>query len=84
MGTIISNLNPVELRVYSELAQASVNGICTIPITRMKYRCGLSVGNYKKILELLEHRGLIEQKIQGRGVPRIIKLISEWDRIKGS
>ena len=84
MVTNISDLNPIELRVYGELAQASVNGICTTPMTKMKYRCGLSEANYKKILESLESRGLIEQKIQGRGVPRIIRLISEWDRIKES
>ena len=84
MKTNISELNPIELRVYAELAQASVNGICTTPMTRMKYRCGLSEANYKKVLKSLENRGLIEQKIQGRGVPRVIKLIGEWDRIKES
>ena len=84
MKTNISELNPLELRLYGELAQSSVNGICTIPMTKMKYRCGFSAVNYKKVLESLEHRGLIEQKIQGRGVPRIIRLISEWDRIKES
>jgi len=82
MEANISDLNPIELRVYGELAKASVNGICTTPMTTMKYRCGLSEANYKKILKSLEHIGLIEQKIQGRGVPRIIRLISEWDRIK--
>jgi len=33
MKTRISDLNPVELRVYGELAQVSVNGVCTTPMT---------------------------------------------------
>jgi len=82
MTTKISNLNPIELRVYGELAHVSVNGVCATPMTTMKYRCGLSVKAYKDILNSLETKGLIEQKIQGRGVPRTIRLVSEWDRIK--
>ncbi len=81
MKANISELNPMELRVYGELAHASVNGICSIPMTRMKHRCGLTEANYKNALKFLEDKGLIEQKIQGRGVPRTIKLISEWDRV---
>jgi len=82
MTTKVSNLNSVELRVYAELAHVSVNGVCTTPMTKMKHRCGISVKEYKDILNSLETKGLIEQKIQGRGVPRTIRLIGEWDRIK--
>ena len=81
MANNLSGLNPTELRVYGEIAHASVNGICSIPMTKMKYRCGLKEAEYRKTIDSLENKGFIEQKIQGRGVPRIIKLIGEWEKL---
>jgi hypothetical protein len=77
MKSKIATLTPDEMRVYAEIAIASVKGVCNEAATVLSHRCELeSTHAFYKYLDTLEEKGLIKQKKQCNGVPRIIELIN--------
>jgi hypothetical protein len=78
MKSKIATLTPDELRVYAEIAFASVNGVCNEAATVLRHRCDLkSTHVFYKHLATLEEKGLIKQTKQCYGVPRIIELTTK-------
>lgn len=81
MKSKIELLSNQELRVYAEIANESINGICDTPATVISHKCGLSIYFYEKILAELERKGVITQIINCGGVPRTLRLGKNTSKI---
>ncbi len=81
MKSKIQNLTPEELKVYAEIAHASIKGICKTPATIIRNRLNkIGIHQYKKTLDSLANKGLIAQEVICNGVPRKISLIPASDK----